>query len=106
MNVVVDIHRNRSSKSTRVGFSPVPGSPQEPHDMHEQHKSETIYSLRSDGTDNRPGMPTIDEHEQPVHSGDDDDDDDDDEHTDVLLDDDVHMECRSRRVQCPIERDR
>ena len=80
-----------SAKSNRIGFSTIPGSPQEPHEITSQRKTEPIYSLSinpsSDPLDNRSNMPTIEEQENTVNS------EDDDEQPETAVDDDAQTEC-------------
>lgn len=80
-----------SAKSNRVGFSTIPGSPQDPHEMLSQRKAEPIYSLStnpsSDAIDNRPNMPTIEEQENTVNS------EDEDEQPPTPVDNDAETEC-------------
>jgi hypothetical protein len=81
-----------SSKPNRLGFSTIPGSPQEPHEMPSQRNTEPIYSRANnpspDPLDSRSNMPTIEEHENIVNS------EDDDEQTPTPVDDDVQTECK------------
>ncbi|CAF2095343.1 unnamed protein product [Rotaria magnacalcarata] len=86
---------NGSVKSTPVGFSTIPGSPQEPHEIHKKRKIEHLYSLStnpsSDPIDNRSNMPTIEEQEN-ITNSEDDDDDDDDEQVPPAVNDDAQSE--------------
>ncbi|CAF0927932.1 unnamed protein product [Adineta steineri] len=70
------LRRTGSAKSNRIGFSTIPGSPQEPHENQDQEKCETIYSLSTnplaDIIDNGTNTPNIDEQENIVNSDDED----------------------------------
>jgi hypothetical protein len=85
-----------SAKSNRVGFSTIPGSPQEVHELPEQRNTEPIYSLSSnpsnDPLDTRSNLPTIEEQENVITS------EDDDEQAQIPVDDDAPMECNYRKV--------
>ncbi len=85
-----------SAKSNRIGFSTIPGSPQEPHEMFEQRKTEPIYSLStnpsSDFIDNRSNMPTIEEQEHIVNS------DDEDEQVQIPVDDDGQTDVQEEKL--------
>jgi hypothetical protein len=85
-----------SAKSNRIGFSPIPGSPQEPHEMSEQRKPEPIYSLStnpsSDFIDNRSNMPTIEEQENTVNS------EDEDEQAQIPVDDDGQTDVHEEKL--------
>lgn len=82
---------SNSAKPHRLGFSTIPGSPQEPHEIPSQRKTEPIYALpsnpSSDPLDTRPNMPTIEEHDNTTNS------EDDDEPVQTPLEDDVPTEC-------------
>ena len=82
---------SHSAKPHRLGFSTIPGSPQEPHEMPSQRKTEPIYALSSnpssDPLESRSNMPTIEEQENITNS------EDDDEPVQTPMEDDVQAEC-------------
>ncbi|CAF3880064.1 unnamed protein product [Rotaria magnacalcarata] len=92
---------NGSVKSTPVGFSTIPGSPQEPHEIHKKRKIEHLYSLStnpsSDPIDNRSNMPTIEEQEN-ITNSEDDDDDDDDEQVPPAVNDDAQTDTQEEKL--------
>ncbi|UJR13835.1 hypothetical protein I4U23_000846 [Adineta vaga] len=79
-----------STKPIRIGFSTIPGSPQEPHEMAPQRNTEPIYSLStnplSDPLDSRSNMPIIEEQENMLNS------EDDDEQAQIPIEDEVQTE--------------
>jgi hypothetical protein len=95
---LMELFFSGSAKSNRIGFSTIPGSPQEVHEIPEQRKTEPIYSLStnpsSDTIDTRSNMPTIEEHENILNS------EDDDEQAQIPVDDDVPTECNFRQMFC------
>ena len=64
------------AKSNRIGFSNIPGSPQEAPDMQESIKPEPMFPLSAnpsvDNNENQPTTPMIDEQEALVNSEDED----------------------------------
>ncbi|CAF1059087.1 unnamed protein product [Adineta ricciae] len=84
------LRQNHSAKPHRLGFSTIPGSPQEPHEMPSQRRTEPIYALSSnpssDPLDSRSNMPTIEEQDNIMNS------EDDDEPVQTPLEDDVQAE--------------
>ncbi len=85
-----------SAKSNRVGFSTIPGSPQEPHEICEQRKTDSIYPLStnpsSDLMDNRSNMPTIEENENIINS------EDEDEQAQIPVDDDAQTDVQEEKL--------
>ena len=84
-----------SAKSNRIGFSTIPGSPQDDNELQDQQKPENIFPLSAnpsaDTIDQRPTTPIMDEQEHLVNS------DDDDEQAPIAMDD-GQTECKTTRI--------